>query len=208
MAGFAVSVNGRFSDVRRGKHDLFQGSCAVSQEDYDAIVPPLLARKHPEYGDPYIFAFIGVVALFSSMEFRWEHAMRGVPAEKIVLFDKEAHTGEAAQKVDFVFDTGKKLMDRKARSLYQDVLTGIPVYDGKLGSIDFRDDTEFVPLQAADLAAWQRRRRLCSIGEGMRAHYERLHNRPTRFRHTMLNKKELQETVDEILERFQRLGLR
>jgi hypothetical protein len=180
-------------------YDLFQGSCEVSVEDYDATVGAAIGGKRFKgvYEDPYVYLFIGVVALFSSMEHRWEHAMRGVASDALVIFGDGIHTGDDPQPVDFVFDEGKRLTDRSARTHYEESLKPLDVFRGKLGSVDFRNDNEFMPLQAADLSAWQRRRRLCSQ-EPTRRHYERLHSRPARHRHTTLTREDMHATLDAI----------
>jgi hypothetical protein len=189
------------------KHDLFQGTCAINSEDYDAVVIPAMGSIFEgEYSDPYLYLFTGIVAHFSAMEHRWEYAQRGVPSDRLVLFDKESHTGEPPQKVDFVFDIGKKLTDRKARTLYDESLKKLRIMQDRLGTIEFKDDKdhEFVPLQAADLAAWQRRRRLCARQEATRPEYERLHRRPGRFKHTMLTRGDLVDIVNNIADGLRR----
>jgi len=181
-------------------YDLFQGTCAVHQEDYNAVVLPVFGNRfNGEYDNPYLYLFMSVVALFSSMEHRWDHAWRNVPTNGLVVFGQDVHTGDKPQPVDFVFDTESKIKKHNAKRHYEQSLKSLPSYRGKLGSVDFGDEKELLPLQAADLAAWQRRRRLCVWREPPRRHYERLHIRPKRHHHDVLNRSALQETVDAVL---------
>jgi len=66
----------------------------------------------------------------------------------------------------------------------------------QIGRIGFGDDKMLLPLQAADLVAWQTRRFYCST-EGTRLHYRRLHERKAPFR-TRLTRQMLRESADAI----------
>lgn len=189
------------------RHGLFQGTCAIEASDYNAVVKPVLGNVlNGEYDDPYLYLFMGIVSHFAAMEHRWEYAQRDVPPSRIVIFDETAHTGQPPQPVDFVFDEGKRLTDRAARSLYETSLKNLNVFSDRLGSVDFRDDKKFVPLQAADLAAWQRRRRLCARHEAERSDYARLHRRQGRFKHTQLYRSDLVDTINDVLDGLRKRG--
>lgn len=178
--------------------DPFQGSSAIAEEDYQAIVKPALGgRWGGQYDDPYLFLFMNIVGLFSSMEFRWEHAMRGLAPGELVLFDKEEYSGQPPERVDFVFDEDTKRHEKYARIAYDQSLKGLDVFRDRLGSVDFRDDKVFMPLQAADLAAWQRRRRIC-VNEPERSHYQRLNSMPKRFKHDVMTGSELLGVLHKI----------
>ena len=99
-------------------HEVFQGSCAIDDNYADIVVPVFGNRWRGQYDNPYLYLFTGIITHFSAMEYRWEYAQRGVPLDKLVIFDETAHTGSQPQKVDFVFDVGEKLKDRQARTLY------------------------------------------------------------------------------------------
>jgi len=128
-------------------HELFQGSCSIQCDDYaDVVLPALGNRWKGQYDDPYIYLFVGIVGHFSAMEHRWEYAQRGVPRDQIVIFDDDSGTGAPGSRVDFVFDEGKKLKDRQARTLYDESLKKADIFQDRIGSVDFRDDKLFVPL--------------------------------------------------------------
>lgn len=191
-------------------HHVFQGTCAIDAEDYkDVVIPVLGDVLDGKYNDPYLMLFMGIIGHMAAMEHRWEYAQRNVPIDQIVMFDDSgggSHTGMPPQKVDFVFDTGKKLTDRAARTIYDESLKKLNVFQDRLGTVDFKDDKVFLPLQAADLAAWQRRRRLCARREGTRPEYERLHRNPGRFKHTSLSRSDMQDMMRDIILGIQRMS--
>jgi Protein of unknown function (DUF3800) len=180
------------------EHDVFQSTCAVSEDDYRDVVKPVLGHQFKkQYRDPYLYLFTAAVAAFSSWEHKYEHALRDASDGRLVLFDSEARS---RQRIDFVFDRGKKLTDKEAAKSYES-LRNLEPYHRLLGRVDFENDKEFVPLQAADLAAWQRRRKLCVSSEGTRPEYNRLNHRMDRFKHHIVSRSDLQATVDVILKR-------
>ena len=46
------------------------------------------------------------------------------------------------------------------------------VFAGRIVNVDYHDDRQFVPLQAADLLAWQVRRAFCETREPRRKHFD------------------------------------
>jgi hypothetical protein len=84
--------------------------------------------------------------------------------------------------MDFVFDeqTG---IENRALKMYGRLKAASP--HRQLGSVVYRSDRQMLPLQAADLIAWQMRRFRCS-SEPVREELRRLHSGPRRaFRSTL-----------------------
>jgi Protein of unknown function (DUF3800) len=71
--------------------------------------------------------------------------------------------------IDFVFDLDQQ--HEKNQRLLLQPLQNIPAFFGALANISRKDDRVFLPLQAADLVAWQIRRFFCS-DEPPRRHFE------------------------------------
>jgi len=85
-----------------------------------------------------------------------------------------------ANGIDFVFDEKKKAKGRVETHFRaaKAALDKIPGYAGKLNNIAFRDDRKVVPLQAADLLAYETRRHTWARVTGrdvpMRSAYQRI----------------------------------
>jgi hypothetical protein len=126
------------------KHVLQCVTSTMRQSDYNEIVK---SRITPEWDNPYYFCFMGMVGTCA-------------------LFDKHFGYGEP---IDFVFDTQEGL-ENHARRLYGD-FQRLPMFRDHVGNIDFRDDKQFLPLQAADLVSWQARRHWCHTKEPSRPHF-------------------------------------
>lgn len=74
----------------------------------------------------------------------------------------------------------------------------LPILSDQIGNLDFRDDQDFVPLQAADLVAWQARRYWSNRPEPMRQHFldaKALKRPPLRAR---LKQKHLRNLIDSL----------
>ena len=187
-------------------HDLYEASTVVAQADYDEVLKPFL--KDSAYNNPYLFAFGDLVNLFASSEMHYRHAIRDVPSNQIVVIseNKSITSGGPPQKVDFVFDEQKNI-ERQARHFY-DLFKDVPPYKDRIENIDYGDDKKFLPLQAADLTAWQHRRRLCAVVEGTRPEYERLHKNPLRFHpRRMIDRSDLlkrREAIERIVAGLQK----
>ena len=77
---------------------------------------------------------------------------------------------------EFVLDNSQRL-DRQAKKLRGQLLN-LPQFAGRTVDILFRDEKLFLPLQAADLLAWQVRRAFSVPEEPRRAHYDKAINCP------------------------------
>lgn len=127
------------------RHVLFSKNVMVEQEPFDRILKPLLPKT---LATPYLFACGGMIVAVSSHE---EYAGR-------------------SEKIQCIFDAQQKIGNRAAR-LYEQIV-GIKSKLGKplpgFESSDlvilpnlFRDEKQFLPIQAADMVAWHVRRFWC-----------------------------------------------
>jgi hypothetical protein len=80
------------------------------------------------------------------------------------------------EPAEFVLDNSQRL-DRQAKKLRGQLLN-LPQFAGRTVDILFRDEKLFLPLQAADLLAWQVRRAFSVPEEPRRAHYGKAINCP------------------------------
>jgi hypothetical protein len=121
------------------------------QKNYNEIIKP----KVPEiWDDAYHFLFPYFISAVLNME---TYAGAGEPAE-------------------FVFDSSQRL-DKRAQVQYTQLLQ-MPQYAGRMANVLFRDEKLFLPLQAADLLAWQVRRAYCVRTEPRRPHFDNAVNCP------------------------------
>jgi hypothetical protein len=127
--------------------------CVVAQADYDAVITPALPyvvdRKLAKcLQDPYFFCFYQVVA----------DCVKRLEVVRI------------PDVVDFYFDQQGKLGNRAA-SFWKSMLEYTPTHyrDYIPNQPQFRDEKVFNPLQAADLIAWQTRRRIFETQRGIKA---------------------------------------
>jgi len=175
------------------RHDLWAGCCAVDGVGYEEIAA---ANMPPRYDNPYLLAFARLLSIFSGQEQYYGASS----ASEIWMPTTKPST---YTPVDFVFDRqpGK---ETAARRLY-DRLIEIEPYTKMIGNLDYRSDKEFLPLQAADLAAWQHRRRRCeSHREGTRPEYVRPHGNPLRSFSVVLGRSDLLALVRLIQEKAAR----
>jgi hypothetical protein len=156
-------------------HDLFEASVAIKDVDYREVLYPVLDRGH---ASPYYCAFIGMATALSG---------------------RYRHSG-SDEIVHFIFDTQGAMEDKMLR-LY-DTFRG-DFRHWKLGSVEYRSDKDVLPLQAADLIAWQTRRFLCST-EGTRDEIKRLHSVRPPFR-SILKRTDVKDAADAIRENIPRL---
>jgi hypothetical protein len=157
------------------KCDPWEASVAVPAKEFQEVLRPVLLKSHD---NPYYSAFIAMVTAFSGI-YRWSG------------YD---------ETVDFIFDE-QAGMQNKMHRLYQRFRHWYPNW--RLGRVGFNSDKKVLPLQAADLIAWQTRRFMCSR-EGTRTQFKRLHSRRQAFR-KILKRRELQEMADAISENLPRL---
>ena len=106
------------------------------------------------------------------------------------------------EKIDFIFDIQED-QEKPAKDLYGRIRKLEP-YASRGGSISYWDDKDFLPLQAADLVAWQHRRRLCRPG-GPRREFERLHEDPLRHAKRVWSTEDMQELLANIKRHEERL---
>jgi hypothetical protein len=126
--------------------------CVVAQADYDAVIVPALPSVVDRQlakclKDPYFFCFYQVVA----------DCVKRLEISKI------------PDIVDFYFDNQGKI-GRRARSFWKSMIEHTPEhYKAYIPNEPvFRDEKVFNPLQAADLIAWQTRRRMYEAERGVK----------------------------------------
>ena len=138
---------------------------------------------------------VPLVTLFACAERRYGLALRTAAINAVVPVGGD----NVIPPLDFVFDTHEKRARARATKGYAQ-LKDHPLYEQSeyIGKIDYRDEKDFLPLQAADLIAWQDRRRLCARGEGTRPEYERLHKNALGFYHHTIGTAELKEQAASI----------
>jgi hypothetical protein len=162
----------RFIEVIGG-HALRAIYVRVKQQDYDEIIEPYVP---PMWRNPYYFLFIGFLSSATSTE-RWAGTSR---------------------KIEFFFDNNQEV-EKPSQRLYSQVC-GLPQFAGSVEGIHYKDEKQFLPLQAADLLAWEVRRRF-SVEEPERPQFEMALNCPSEkpFVHTItrINLDELGDTMNE-----------
>lgn len=128
-----------------GQHTQRAIHVRVRQRLYNEILKPNV----PEiWDDPYFFLFPAFISAVLTME---KYFGNQEPAE-------------------LVFDNSERL-DRRAKKLYGQLIT-FPQYAGRVLNVHFRSEKDFLPLQAADLLAWQIRRGFSVPKEPRRAHLD------------------------------------
>jgi hypothetical protein len=161
----------RFIDVILA-HDLQEASVAIPMKDYREIVYPVLPKSHTS---PYYFAFIGMVSAFAGIN---------------------RHSG-STQPTDFVFDQ-QDGMETKALRLYHRLKEKLPLR--QLGQVAYHSDHEMLPLQAADLIAWQIRRFRCTPDEPIRDELTRLHSGLLQPFQSTIRRRELEKVVTAMMD--------
>ncbi len=130
--------------------NLFAVSCTFVLEDFNALSPKILGNVAQTYELCYRVLLHKVLATW--------------------VFNG----------YDFVFDEKEKVKGRVERHFYasKSILDKDPKYAGKLNDVVFRDDRKVIPLQAADLLAYEIRRHVWTrIERGevpMRSAYQRI----------------------------------
>jgi hypothetical protein len=142
-----------------GKHALGAIYIRLKQQDYDEVIKPYVP---PMWRNPYYFLFIGFLSAATSTE---------------------KYMSES-RPVEFFFDSNNDV-EKPSKKLYSQV-ERLPQFADRVKDIHYKDEKLFLPLQAADLLAWQVRRRFC-VEEPLREHFEMALNCPQRppFTHTM-----------------------
>jgi hypothetical protein len=130
--------------------------CVVSQADYDSVVPRAIAfirktsnamedrRLANSLENPYLFCFHGIV----------------------IECCNRLYEQRQLDVIDFYFDQQGKVGNRAKAFWYALKNNAPPEYKRFLVNEPvFRDEKIFLPLQAADLIAWQTRRRIDDLNE-------------------------------------------
>lgn|GEM_PF-2700315 len=124
----------------------------LKQKDYDEVIKPYVP---PRWDNAYFFLFMGFLTATTSIE---------------------KYLGDG-QPVEFIFDaSSKKRIEKPSLRLY-DQCIDLPELAGRIHNIHYEDEKLFLPLQAADLLAWQIRRRFSIEGEN-RPQFEMALNAP------------------------------
>jgi hypothetical protein len=155
-----------------GKHALRAIYVRLQQRDFDEIIRPYVPEM---WQDPYYFLFSGYLSA-------------GVFTEK---------HGGIGRSTEFYFDKGDKRQQKRADKLYRQ---SVELYHDMVENVSFKDEKAFLPLQAADLLAWQVRRRFSCSWEPPRPQFESALNCPSEkpFNHTITREhlRELGQTMD------------
>jgi hypothetical protein len=172
-ASQAESLKGRWAGITKderdsrinalieviGRHAIRAIYVRVKQQDFDEVIKPWIPT---EWQNAYYFLYVAFLSAGTSSE-------------------KYAGT---SRRIDFVFDSNTEV-EKPSKKLYSQV-NGIPQFHERVGSIEYKDDKASLPLQAADLFAWQVRRRF-SVQESPRPQFEAALNCPSEmpFTHTL-----------------------
>jgi hypothetical protein len=133
--------------------------CApIRQRDYDELVK---GKIPPVWDSPYFFLMPSIISASINIE----------------RIDGES------ESVDFVFDNDQK--HEKGSNRLNAALMLMRSNYGSLVNVSFRDEKKFIPLQAADLLAWQIRRRY-SVPNDRRRHFEKALDAPQKEAHTFV----------------------
>jgi hypothetical protein len=131
----------------------------LKQQDYDEVIKPYIP---PQWRNAYYFLFIGFLSSATMTA---------------------KYLGDGYQ-VEFIFDSNREF-DKPSRTLYGQA-ADLPQFRHRVAKISYEDEKQFLPLQSADLLAWQIRRRF-SVEEQPRPQFERAINCPPGppFSHTI-----------------------
>ncbi|HWA95971.1 MAG TPA: DUF3800 domain-containing protein [Terracidiphilus sp.] len=116
----------------------------LQQKDYDEVIKQWVP---PMWQNPYYFLFIGFLSSVTSIN-------------KFLGGGKQ---------IEFIFDHNNQVK-KPSLKLYEQV-AHLSQFAGRIRDIHYEDEKIFLPLQAADLIAWQIRRRHCA-SEPPRRHYD------------------------------------
>jgi hypothetical protein len=156
-------------------------SVRVMQKDYDEIVKPHVA---PHLDNAYYFLFMSFI--FS-----------GTSSEKYF---------GSSEPLAFIFDSSERF-ERPSKRLYEDVADGLKLRN-RVGEILYRDEKVFLPLQAADLLAWQVRRFFWAKSEPKRKHFDDIRKCDIPYFDDILNRKLLRSMVEKMYQKEQEIKLK
>ena len=131
----------------------------MKQRDYDDLVKGAIP---PVWDSPYYFLQTFVIGAAINIE-----RIDGV-----------------CESIDFVFDRDQKHGKRSQEKLLPALMPMHSLY-GSLVNVDYRSEQDALPLQAADLVAWQIRR-FFSVKEPRRKHFDDAQWAPPRDPHTFV----------------------
>src|ERR1700682_4560967 len=124
------------------------GFCAgIDLDTIKAFMPRLTGYIHKKYDDVYFYAFQLAVG-------------------RVIIYLKHLGFLKPSEKIAFIFDRPKQFKGR-AHALYDRMKDG-QYYRGYLGPLAFEDKTEFLPIQAADVIAWESMHDCCNPEERRR----------------------------------------
>jgi hypothetical protein len=155
--------------------------CArMRQRVYDELVK---GEIPPVWDSPYYFLFPSVIAASINIE----------------RLDGEA------DPVDFVFDSDEK-HEKGSKRLLPSLLP-MQSYYGSLVNMIYGDEKKVLPLQAADLLAWQTRRAFSVPSEPRRRHFDAARNSPPEEPHEfIMTRSMVKSMIQEIRERAANLA--
>jgi len=105
-----------------------------------------------------------------------------------------------SDSVDFVFDSDKKHNKRLKRMLPS--LLPMRSYYGSVVNVIYQDEKKCLPLQAADLLAWQIRRAFSVPHEPRRRHFDAARNSPPEEPHEfVMTRSMVKSMIEELRER-------
>ena len=115
-----------------GNHALRSIYVRLKQQDYDEAIKPYIP---PMWQNAYYFLFIGFLSAATMTA---------------------KHLGDG-NRIEFFFDSNREV-EEPSKMLYRQT-ANLPQFRDLVDNIHYEDEKIFLPLQAADLLAWQIRRR-------------------------------------------------
>jgi hypothetical protein len=133
-----------------GAHAMRSIYVRLKQQDYDEVIKPYIP---PMWHNAYYFLFVGFLSAATMTT---------------------KHLGDD-RHIEFFFDSNREV-EKPSRMLYGQS-ADLPQFRNRVENIHYKDEKVFLPLQAADLLAWQIRRRF-SVQEVPRLQFESAINCP------------------------------
>lgn len=106
----------------------------------------------------------------------------------------EKYLGQS-RPMEFVLYSSQRF--EKTAERFDAMLRPLPQVNGRVANIAYRDEKEFLPLQAADLLAWQTRRFFCA-NEPERPQFHQALMAERRYHEHIISKPSLQEYLAEM----------
>lgn len=151
-------------------------SVRLKQKHYDQIIK---GNVPPFWDNAYYFLF---------------------PAFVQAVIAMERHVGNGEQ-VSLVFDNSR--FEKRSHQQYSQI-SDHPLFANCVVDISYEDDRDLVPLQAADLLAWQIRRAFSVVTEPRRNHYDQCRKCGWTFFDNVLSEKDLGRAFDVMEENARR----